>query len=66
MVSFKNEFVKTSEYRYIDFAKAVGANDYPSNWDNGMISDDNTHPLEEGAKALAIRALTNIPELLQA
>lgn len=63
--TYKNEFVKTSGYRYIDFAKAVGANDYPSNWDNGMISDDNTHPLEEGAKALAIRALTDIPELLQ-
>lgn len=63
--TFKNNYIRGSGYRYIDFAKAVNAETYPSNWYTGMLHSDNTHPSEQGAIALAIRALTDFPELTQ-
>ena len=47
----KNAWIRNSGYRYIDFAKAVGA-DASGNWYSGMIESDNIHPSEKGAKAL--------------
>lgn len=32
--------------------------------DEGMLHTDNTHPTEEGAKALAIEALIDFPEII--
>lgn len=63
--TFKNDYVRSSGYRYIDFAKAVNAEIYPSNWYTGMLHSDNTHPSEQGAITLAIRALTDFQELIQ-
>jgi hypothetical protein len=63
--TFKNEYVRASGCRYIDFAKAVNAETYPSEWYTGMLYTDNTHPAEQGAIALAMRALTDLPEFLQ-
>lgn len=63
--TFKNNYIRGSGYRYIDFAKAVNAEIYPSNWYTGMLHSDNTHPSEQGAIALAIRAVTDFPELMQ-
>lgn len=60
---FKNEWIRNSGYRYIDFAKAVGAEDNGSTWYDGMLSSDNVHPSELGAKALAERFLIDVPEL---
>ena len=60
---YKNDFVKKSGYRYIDFAKAVGAYD-SSNWYDGMLSSDGVHPTESGAKALYMQALVDFPELM--
>lgn len=62
--TYKNEYVKNSGYRYIDFAKAVNSETYPASWDEGMLHTDNTHPTEEGAKALAIEALIDFPEII--
>lgn len=59
----KNTWVKSSGYRYIDFAKAVGA-DGTGAWYSGMLSTDNVHPTEKGAKALYTQVLIDLPEIM--
>lgn len=59
----KNEWVRASGYRYIDFAKAVGANS-SGVWYSGMLSNDNLHPTEQGAKALFMQAINDFPEMM--
>ncbi len=61
--TFKNAWIKSSGYRYIDFAKAVGAEEAASTWYDGMLSVDGTHPDVQGAIALASAAITECPEL---
>lgn len=51
--TFKNEYVRNSGLKYIDFATAVGANEPNSSWHDGMLSSDNIHPAKSGAQALA-------------
>lgn len=60
---FKNDFVRRSGLRYIDFASAVGATDAMSGWDEHMLSDDRVHPAVAGAKALANQVLLDLPEI---
>lgn len=62
--SFKNDIVKNSGCRYIDFAKAVNAEVVGSLWYDGMLSSDGIHPTELGAKALAARFITDFPEVM--
>ncbi len=61
--TLKNEYVKNSGYRYIDFAAAVGANEVGSLWYDGMLHTDNVHPTSLGAEALAQQVLKDVPEL---
>ena len=61
--SFKNEIIRNSGYRYIDFAKAVGAEDVGSGWYTGMLSSDEVHPDVLGAQKLALQAIKDVPEL---
>lgn len=63
--TFKNEWVRNSGYRYIDFAKAVGAESAGSSWYTGMLSSDNVHPTALGAKALYARFITDVPEVIR-
>lgn len=58
----KNAYVRSSGYQYVDFAKAVGANS-SGVWFTGMLSIDNVHPSESGAKALYAQAITDCPQL---
>ena len=58
----KNAWVRASGYRYIDFAKAVGA-DETGAWYSGMLSNDNVHPSVTGAKALYTQVLVDLPEV---
>ena len=58
----KNSWIKSSGYRYIDFAKAVGASSSGA-WYSGMLYSDNVHPTELGAKALYMQALIDCPEI---
>ena len=60
----KNAWVRTSGYRYIDFAKAVGATS-SGVWYSGMLSTDNVHPTELGAKALWHQVMCDFPEITQ-
>lgn len=62
--TFKNDFIRNSGYRYIDFAKAVGADSYPSTWYDGMMGSDKIHPSEKGAKALAMKAISDFPKFM--
>ena len=62
---FKNEYVNESGLRFIDFAKATGA-DEDTEWYPGMLEDieNPIHPTQEGAKALYEEAIMACPELL--
>jgi lysophospholipase L1-like esterase len=61
----KNNWVKASGYRYVDFASAVGASEANSSWYTGMLSSDNVHPTAEGAKALWLQMRMDVPEIMQ-
>jgi len=61
--TYKNEYVKRSGCRYIDFASAVGANEAGSGWQEGMLSSDQVHPAAAGAQALAKQVLLDLPEI---
>ncbi len=62
---YKNQYVRESGYKYIDFAKAVGADD-DSEWTEGMLeeNEDSLWPSGIGAKALYNEAIKVCPELL--
>ena len=57
----KNDFVRASGYRYIDFDEAVS--DGEGNWKEGMLAKDGVHPAEIGAKAMADRFMADFPEI---
>lgn len=58
----KNTWIRSSAYRYVDFAKAVGA-DSSGTWFDGMLSTDGIHPTEKGAKSLYGRFMVDFPEI---
>lgn len=69
---FKEEmstWIRESNYRYIDAAKAVGSNAngewYGYGTDYDYQSTDNVHPSKFGASALATQFLIDFPELMQ-
>ena len=59
----KNDFVRNYGVQYIDFAKIVDAESANALWYSGMLSDDNTHPTEYGARALYGAVLQGFPEI---
>ena len=61
--TFKNDWIKASGCRYVDWAKAVGAETAGASWYEGMLSADNVHPTALGAKTLAARLLLDVPEM---
>ena len=64
--TYKNAYIKSLGYRYVDFAKAVNAESAGATWYTGMLSQDNTHPTALGAKALMRQFLLDVPEVLYA
>lgn len=61
---YKNEEVKRSGYKYIDFAKAVNAENIGAEWYTGMLNPtDHVHPTQIGARTLAMRVLLDLPEI---
>lgn len=58
----KNEWIRSSGHRYIDFAQSVGASE-DGTWHDGMLSTDGVHPSDRGAIALFFRALHDFPEI---
>lgn len=59
----KNTWVRSSGYRYIDYASAVGAN-ASGQWYTGMLSSDNVHPSTLGGNALFTQLITDLPEVM--
>ena len=60
----KNNWIRTSGYRYIDFAKAV-ENGADATWKDGMINASQDHPSPYGARTMADRAVIDLPELIK-
>ncbi len=63
--SYKNEWVRASGYRYIDFARAVGGVETGSGWYKDMLFTDMVHPTSKGAQALYMQVLVDFPEIMQ-
>lgn len=66
--TYKNAWIKNdSGCRYIDFAEAVGAESANSTWYTGCLEEGTSriHPTVDGARLLAVRALTDFPEFMQ-
>lgn len=63
---FKNEYVRNSGKRYIDYASAVNTSIDGTEWIAGTLSVDNVHPTAEGAKRLASKLMTEFPEITNA
>lgn len=59
----KNAWVRSSGYRYIDYASAVGAK-ASGQWYTGMLSSDNVHPSTLGGNALFTQLITDLPEVM--
>ena len=59
----KNAWIKARNYRYIDMAGAVGA-DETGLWYSGMLSTDNIHPSELGAVAQFMQLCNDMPEIM--
>lgn len=59
-----NNYIVSTGKRYVNGNDAVGATS-EGVWYTGYLSDDNVHPTELGAKAIALRYLNDAPELLQ-
>lgn len=60
---YKNAVVRESGHRYIDFDKAVGADEATGEWYTDMLSTDGVHPTQRGAVALFMQAMADCPEL---
>lgn len=58
----KSKWVRNSGYRYIDYAKAVGA-DSNGQWIEGCKHSD-VHPTEKGAIMLAHQMMIDFPEIM--
>lgn len=58
----RNAYIRSSGYRYVDFAKAVGANS-SGEWYEGMLSSDGVHPTALGAETLYQQLLLELPEV---
>lgn len=61
--TYKNDWVRNRGRRYVDFDKAVRVSG--TSWYEGMLSGDNIHPTELGAKALAMRVCVDVPEIME-
>lgn len=62
---WKNEIIRNSGYRYVDFSKAVGSDrDDSHTWYEGIMNSDGIHPNDLGSKFLANYLLITVPELM--
>ena len=62
--SAKNSYIKASGYRYVDIAKAVGADEVGSSWYDGLLLTDKIHPTEKGAYIIAEYIVTSLADIV--
>ena len=60
--NYKNAIIRSSDYRYIDLAKAVGS-DISTSWYSGLLSSDEVHPSSLGDEMIARFMESAIPEI---
>ena len=60
----KNAIIKASGYRYVDIAELVGATEENATWYEGLLSADNVHATETGRKLIALKFMSDIPEMI--
>lgn len=53
--------IKSTGLRYIDSQNCVGGS--VDGWKTGLLSSDNVHPTQHGAKVLAAQMLVDVPEI---
>ncbi len=61
----KNEWVRNSGYRYIDFEHAVVKDVSTGEWYPDMLYSDGVHPADRGAAALYSQVLVDFPEIMR-
>jgi len=57
-----SSYIRSLGTRYIDIEEAVGA-DEKGIWNPGLLSSDNVHPTEKGAKVIYSKVLVDFPEI---
>lgn len=62
--SYKNAYIKSSGYRYVDIAHYVGADTANSNWYDGLLSSDKIHPTDKGAYIIAQNIITDLADII--
>lgn len=62
--SYKNAYIKSSGYRYVDIAHYVGADTTNSNWYDGLLSLDKIHPTDKGAYIIAQNIITDLADII--
>ena len=60
---YKNEWIRESGWRYIDFNLAVVENHSTGDWFEGMAASDLAHPTQLGAQTLYPQVFVDFPEL---
>ena len=61
--TYKNNYIRNSGLRYIDYADAVNISQSSSVWYDGMLSSDNVHPTIDGAKCLFSKLINDFIEI---
>jgi hypothetical protein len=61
---YKNQIIKESGFRYVDIAKVMGAESKESSWYNGLLSGDEVHPTNLGAKIIATHIIAQFAEIV--
>ena len=59
---YKTDWIRSSGYRYIDIAAAIGSRP-DGTWAEGMQGPDGIHPTAEGAMVMAEQVLKDFPEI---
>lgn len=59
-----NAYMESKGLRYVDAYKAVGA-EADGTWYDGFQAGDGVHPTQLGAKAISMRMLVDVPEIMQ-
>ena len=59
----KTKWVRESGCRYIDIADAVLMDPASGQWFDELLAADNVHPTTAGAKVIAMRVLSDFPEI---
>lgn len=61
--SYKNAYIRSSGYDYIDIAYCVNGDTSSDTWYNGFLKSDNVHATALGRQAIATYLISHLPQL---